>query len=79
MCDDCTINPYWGFYQRLNLPVWASRREVIRASLRKIIPAARSNRLYREVRQDMLRAVLDAHESAGSLYRYVATGDRIDA
>ena len=58
-----------GTYQRLNLSVYASNREVIRAASRKLKPSARRSREYREGRHLFYRNMLEYHAEALRLAR----------
>ena len=57
-------------YLRLNLPVWASEREVIRATYGRLKPAARA-RAHRDARQAILRDMLAQHAAAQDLHARV--------
>ena len=60
-------------YNRLNLHVSASPRQVIRAARTKLRPAGKS-RAQRGARHIYLRDMLSYHADARALYRAVATG-----
>lgn len=63
-----------GTYNRLNLHVSASPREVIRAASRKIKRSHRYAREHRADRHKFYRLMLDYHGEAGELFRAVAHG-----
>jgi hypothetical protein len=54
-------------YLRLNLPVWASSREVIRATYGRLRPDARM-RAHRAPRHAILRDMLAHHATAQDLH-----------
>ena len=54
-------------YLRLNLPVWATPRDVIRATYGRLKPSARA-RAHRGPRHAILRDMLGHHEAARALY-----------
>lgn len=54
-------------YLRLNLPVWATSRDVIRATYGRLKPSARA-RAHRGPRHDILRDMLGHHAAAQALY-----------
>ncbi len=54
-------------YLRLNLPVWATSRDVIRATYGRLKPSARA-RAHRDARHAILRDMLGQHETARALY-----------
>jgi hypothetical protein len=54
-------------YLRLNLPVWATSRDVIRATYGRLMPVARE-RAHRAPRQAILREMLAHHASAQALH-----------
>lgn len=54
-------------YLRLNLPVWATPRDVIRATYGRLKPSARA-RAHRDARHAILRDMLGQHEVARALY-----------
>jgi hypothetical protein len=57
-------------YLRLNLPVWASEREVIRATYGRLRPDART-RAHRAPRHAILRDMLAQHAAAQNLHARV--------
>lgn len=57
-------------YLRLNLPVWASSRDVIRATYGRLMPVARA-RAHRAPRHAILRDMLAHHASAQDLHARV--------
>ena len=57
-------------YLRLNLPVWASSRDVIRATYGRLRPAARAH-AHRAPRQAILRDMLAHHAAAQDLHARV--------
>lgn len=59
----------YGTYQRLNLPVWASNREVIRAARRKVAKRFRYGRMMRAARHSFYREMLSYHANAQALCR----------
>jgi hypothetical protein len=61
-----------GTYHRLNLPVWASNREVIKAASRKL--KNWRNPKEREARHKFYRTMIDYHQKARKLYNYVQRG-----
>lgn len=61
----------YGTYCRLNLPVWASDREVIRAASKKLKRRFRHDRKRRDVRHEFYRNMLQYHADARELYRAV--------
>ena len=61
-------------YDRLGVHVEASPRTVVRAAHRLLAPAMRRTRARRTERHAWLRAMLQTHADAGSLYRAVMTG-----
>ena len=54
-------------YLRLKLPVWASSRDVIRATYGRLKPTARA-REHRDARHAILRDMLAHHVSAQDLH-----------
>jgi len=54
-------------YLRLNLPVWATSRDVIRATYGRMHPAA-GQRQFRDARHSILRDMLAYHASAQALH-----------
>ena len=54
-------------YMRLNLPVWATSRDVIRATYGRLKPSARA-RVHRDARHAILRDMLGQHAAAQALY-----------
>jgi hypothetical protein len=54
-------------YLRLNLPVWATSRDVIRATYGRLNPHARG-RDYRDLRHEILRDMLAYHAQARALH-----------
>lgn len=65
---------YYGTYQRLNLHVGTSFRDVIRACRGKLKKSARRARKHKEARKVLYRACLYNHAMAGRLYRLVVCG-----
>lgn len=61
----------YGTYCRLNLPVWASNREVIHAASKKLKKRSRHDRKRRDVRHKFYRNMLQYHANARELYRRV--------
>lgn len=59
----------YGTYQRLNVSVYASNREVIRAASRKLKPSARHSREYREGRHLFYRNMIEYHAKALALVK----------
>lgn len=59
----------YGTYQRLNVPVTASARTVIRAASRKLKPTARYARDMREARHAFYREMLAHHADERGLVR----------
>jgi hypothetical protein len=59
-------------YLRLNLPVWASARDVIRATYGRLKPSARA-RAHRDARHEILRDMLAHHTRAQALHARVMT------
>jgi len=57
-------------YLRLNVPVWASSRDVIRATYGRLMPVARE-RAHRAPRQAILRDMLQHHAAAQDLHARV--------
>ena len=57
-------------YLRLNLPVWASSRDVIRATYGRLMPVARA-RAHRAPRHAILRDMLAHHAAAQDLHARV--------
>ena len=57
-------------YMRLNLPVWATSRDVIRATYGRLKPSARA-RAHRGPRHAILRDMLGHHAAAQVLYERV--------
>jgi hypothetical protein len=55
---------YTGTYERLGVTVFASNREVIKASSRKLKPEARFTRKHRKARHAFYREVLASHRAA---------------
>ena len=58
----------FAIYLRFNLPVWATSRQVIRATHGRVNPHARG-RDYRELRHEIYRDMLNHHTSAQALYQ----------
>lgn len=54
----------FGTYQRLHVSVHATNREVIKAASKKLKPAARTSREYREGRHLFYRNMLEYHAQA---------------
>lgn len=54
-------------YLRLNVPVWASVREVIRATYGRMRPDARAH-AHRSTRHKVLREMLAYHAAAQALH-----------
>ncbi len=65
---------HYAFYERLDVHVGASAREVIRAARRRLRPASRRSRAKRSERHALLRSVLKEHEDARRLYVDVMSG-----
>ncbi len=65
---------HYAFYERLGVHVGASAREVIRAALRRLRPAARRSRTRRSERHALLRGILEQHEDARRLHAGVMSG-----
>lgn len=59
----------YGTYQRLNVSIYASDREVIRAASRKIAKSNRFGKLHRAERKAFYRRILGYHASARELAR----------
>jgi hypothetical protein len=59
----------YGTYLRLNVPVWATNREVIKAARGKIQKKCRRAAKYREGRKLYYRSMLDYHAKARALFR----------
>ena len=57
----------FAFYERLNMHVYASNREVIKAASRKLKRSARYSREYREARHVFYTGILKHHAAARSL------------
>lgn len=57
----------FNIYLRFNLPVWASARDVIRATYGRVNTHARG-REYRALRHEILRDMLAYHASAQSVH-----------
>jgi len=57
-------------YMRLNLPVWATSRDVIRATYGRLKPSARA-RAHRAARHAIIRDMLGHHAAAQALYEKV--------
>jgi len=64
----------YGTYQRLNQPVWASARAVIRASRRKLSKVGKT-RAQRVARHKFYREMLEHHAHARAEYRAVMSGN----
>lgn len=58
----------FGTYQRLNVPVWASNMQVIRAARAKLRPSCWHDTSYREGRKLFYRNMLEYHAQALRLY-----------
>ena len=58
----------YGTYCRLNVPVWATAREVIRAARKKLAKTA-FRREQREARHQFYRSMLTYHNDARELCR----------
>lgn len=54
-------------YLRLNVPIWASARDVIRATYGRLQPGARA-RAHRAARHAIIRDMLGHHAAARALY-----------
>lgn len=63
-----------GTYCRLGLPVTATNREVIRATMTKLQPRHRFAREAREDRHWIYRQMLAEHVKARRTYFFVVTG-----
>lgn len=61
-------------YYRLNLPVWASTGEVIRASSLKLKKRYRFSREQRDARHAFYREMLEHHHAGLVEYRAVTSG-----
>lgn len=61
----------FGTYQRLRVSAFASPRAVIRAAQGKIKPESRYLRSQREARHAFYRQMLEYHERAADLARWV--------
>lgn len=59
----------YGTYLRLNVPVWATNRQVIKAARAKIQKKCRTGAKHREGRKLFYRSMLDYHAKAGRLFR----------
>ena len=59
----------YGSYTRLNLPVSASARAVIRAASGKLLAQARHNRAQRQQRHAFYRQMLAYHNDAQRLVK----------
>jgi hypothetical protein len=59
----------YGTYQRLNLHVYATDREVIRAVRKKFKRAMLHNHEVRKARHDVYRKMLEYHHEARALVR----------
>jgi hypothetical protein len=57
----------YGTYLRLDVPVWASNRAVIRAARRKLTRSARRDPTKREARKRFYREMLEHHANAQRL------------
>ena len=57
----------FAIYLRFNLPVWATSRQVIRATYGRLNPHA-MGREYRTLRHEILRDMLGFHASAQALH-----------
>jgi hypothetical protein len=64
----------YGTYQRFNLSVAASNREVIRKARAVIAVHHRRAPERREARKAFYRDMLEYHDSARTLYRRVSSG-----
>ncbi len=62
-------------YDRLNLHVTASPRDVIRATRSRILKGARRNRKWRQQRHKLYRIMLTHHVEVQKLYYAVMSGD----
>ena len=60
----------YSTYQRLNLHVSASWRDVVRQSMTKIAPYHRRDPAKREARKAFYRQMLDYHEQAREMVRF---------
>ena len=54
-------------YNRLNVTIWASPREVIRIARKKILKKARNSRKFRNARHSYYRSLLAYHMKARAL------------
>lgn len=61
-----------GTYNRLDLHVSASWRDVVRAAVTKVMVPYRP--AERRARRKIFRALVREHQKAGKLYRHVVTG-----
>lgn len=68
----------YGTYCRLNLPVWATNREVVRAARRKLKRSVRRAHKHREARHAILRELLEHHAHARAEYAQVMGGTRLN-
>ena len=57
----------YGTYCRLNVHVYASNREVIKAASRKLKPEVRRSREQRDARHRFYRSMLEYHAGDGRL------------
>ena len=60
-------------YTFLDLPAWASDREVVRATLKRVSPD-KKGRDCRTQRHALIRTMVKEHHEARSLYNAVQTG-----
>jgi predicted nucleic acid-binding protein len=67
--------PYYSTYLRLNLPVWAATRQVLRAAQSKLKRRGRYLRATRLLRHQYYRSILKHHKIAQDLYRAVQRGE----
>ncbi len=62
----------FGTYERLNVPVWATSREVIKAASLKLKPAVRFSPQHRDARHRFYLTMLEYHDKARDIYKMVA-------
>lgn len=73
--DESDDVPYYGTYERLHVPVWATTREVLRAAQKKLRRKVRYARSARAMRHEFYRAMLAHHKRAWTLYLAVQNGE----
>lgn len=64
----------YSIYGRLNVPVWADTRTVLRALRRKLRRPVQRGRKHRNVRHQIYRTILKEHADAHALYSAVQSG-----